>query len=419
MTRLIVYFDEKIVGALSYDKEERLSFQYDNAWLKFEQRFPLSLSLPLSETIHGHLETKSFFENLLPEGEIKETLSAHGKKSIRSDFGLLKEFGGDCAGAFKVLPEKVSLKKSTASKKELTVEKITKYLRENKSLTDVILNKEGGKFSLAGAQDKFAVIFEHNKIYLPMDGSPTTHIIKPHVRYFKATQDSPYNEFFCMKLAALVGLNVPEVDIIEGEYPLYIVERFDRVKKAKKVSRIHQQDFCQAQGVTSLKKYEVDGGPSFKANYHLLKNHSLNPIPDLNQLIKWLFFNLMIGNNDSHSKNLALVQKDEGLRLAPFYDLLSTSIYKELRDQKFSFFIGGQSEWHKLKRKHFDLLSKDLELKEDVILKIGLKLSSEVIKQLPKLIQEFDQRFQGPLTSKALEAEILKRVSFFSAIFKL
>lgn len=138
--------------------------------------------------------------------------------------------------------------------KELKLDFINKYLDEKKSLTDVILNKEGGKFSLAGAQDKFAVIFEKNKIYLPLDGSPTTHIIKPHVRYLNSTQDTPYNEYLCMKLATAVGLNTPAVDIIVGEYPLFIVERFDRIQTKTGISRIHQQDFCQAHGITSLKK---------------------------------------------------------------------------------------------------------------------------------------------------------------------
>ena len=72
----------------------------------------------------------------------------------------------------------------------------------------------------------------------------------------KPTKDSPYNEYFCMKLAGVVGLKVPDVDIIEGEYPLYIVRRFDRIEVDGVVKRIHQQDFCQARGITSAKKYE-------------------------------------------------------------------------------------------------------------------------------------------------------------------
>jgi serine/threonine-protein kinase HipA len=418
MSKLVVSFQEKIVGHLEFDKEERLSFNYDSSWLSFQGRFPLSIALPLGDKTFGHLETKSFFENLLPEGEIKDLLEAHGKSSIKSEFGFLQEFGGDCAGAFKILPEQVKVSKLTKPRKELKFDVIYRYLKDKKSLTDVILNKEGGKFSLAGAQDKFAVIFEKNTIYLPLDGSPTTHIIKPHVRYFNSTQDTPYNEYLCMKLAAAVGLNVPSVDIIEGEYPLFIVERFDRIQLRTGISRLHQQDFCQAQGITSLKKYESDGGPSFADNYNLVKAHSSAPIPDLNQLLKWLIFNLVIGNNDSHSKNLAFLQTGDGIRLAPFYDLLSTSVYKEI-GQNFAFKIGGQSLWFKLKKRLFDKLSSELDLRDDVIPKLASKILQDMQKHYPKLLEEFNQRFPDVKTGKVLEKEILKRVVFFKKIFTL
>nr|MBA2406216.1 HipA N-terminal domain-containing protein [Bdellovibrionales bacterium] len=127
MSKLIVYYQEKIVGHLIFDKEERLSFQYDKTWLAFKDRFPLSLTLALQKKMHGHLETKSFFENLLPEGEIKDLLEAHGKSSIKSEFGFLQEFGGDCAGAFKVMPEKVKISKILPPTKELKLNVIYKY----------------------------------------------------------------------------------------------------------------------------------------------------------------------------------------------------------------------------------------------------------------------------------------------------
>jgi serine/threonine-protein kinase HipA len=415
VSKLIVYYQEKVVGSLIFDEEERLSFQYDEIWLSFKDRFPLSLPLTLLDKMYGHLETKSFFENLLPEGEIKNLLEAHGKSSIKSEFGFLQEFGGDCAGAFKVLPEKEKTGKAKTARKELKLNVIYNYLREKKSLTDVILNKEGGKFSLAGAQDKFAVTFEKNKIYLPLDGRPTTHIIKPHVRYFNSTHDTPYNEYFCMKLAGDIGLNTPKVNIIEGEYPLFIVERFDRIKGRTEISRIHQQDFCQAHGITSLKKYESDGGPTFATNYNLVKANSIAPIPDLNQLLKWLIYNLVIGNNDSHSKNLAFLQTQEGIRLAPFYDLLSTSVYKEI-GQNFAFKIGGQSLWFKLKRRLFDKLSAELGLKEDVFPKLALRLLGEINNKLPKHVQEFNERFPDVKTATTLEKEIRRRVTFFQKI---
>jgi serine/threonine-protein kinase HipA len=221
-----------------------------------------------------------------------------------------------------------------------------------------------------------------------------------------------------MKLAAAVGLNVPGVDIIEGEFPLFIVERFDRILTKTGVSRIHQQDFCQAQGITSLKKYESDGGPSFADNYNLVKAYSSAPIPDLNQLLKWLIFNLVIGNNDSHSKNLAFLKTGEGIRLAPFYDLLSTSVYKEI-GLNFAFKIGGQNLWFKLKKRLFYKLSAELGLKEDVLPKLALKLLSDIEKMLPKNTREFNEHFSEVKTAATLEKEIKKRITFFQKIFAI
>ncbi len=417
MSKLVVYYQEKVVGALEFDRDERLSFRYDKSWLTFKDRFPLAIALALDDKVYGHLDTKAFFENLLPEGEIKELLESHGKYSIKSEFGFLQEFGGDCAGAFNVLPEQIKTPKTVKPRKELKFDLITKYLDQKKSLTDAILNQEGGKFSLAGAQDKFTVILEKNKIYLPLDGSPTTHIIKPRVRHFNSTQDTPYNEYLCMKLAAAVGLNTPAVDIIEGKYPLFVVERFDRRQTRAGVLRIHQQDFCQAQGITSLKKYESDGGPTFADNYFLVKAHSSAPIPDLNQLLKWLVFNLIIGNNDSHSKNLAFLQSKDGIRLAPFYDLLSTSIYKDI-GKNFAFKIGVQSFWFKLNKRHFDKLSGQVELRDDIIPKIATKLLLEIEKHYSPLLEGFTERFSGVKTGQILQQEIQKRVGYFRKIFE-
>ncbi|MEI8024925.1 MAG: type II toxin-antitoxin system HipA family toxin [Pseudomonadota bacterium] len=417
MNKLIVYCEELEVGALIFDGDERLSFEYDTSWLKHPSRFPLSIAMPLSEKPFGHLVTKSFFENLLPEGNIRALTQEHGKNSIQTEFGFLKEFGGDCAGAFKIRPEKISFSKSKLTRKELNLSTIYGYLKDKKSLADEILNHEGGKFSLAGAQDKFAIIYEQKKIYLPLDGTPTTHIIKPAVRNFKSTHDTPYNEYFCMKLANAVGLHVPHVDIIEGEFPLFITQRFDRfIDKKGKVCRIHQQDFCQAQGFTSLKKYETEGGPTFKDNYELIKSYSASPIPDLNQLLKWLLFNLVIGNNDSHSKNLAFLQTTNGIRLAPFYDILSTSIYKEV-GQRFSFKIGGQNLWFKLKTRTFQKFSLDLGLNDDFLAKQAKNLFSALDQRLPIEIQDFKERFPEQMTSKVLEEEIKKRMNFFHEVF--
>ncbi len=271
---------------------------------------------------------------------------------------------------------------------------------------------------MAGAQDKIPVIIDDNKVFIPLGNLPTTDIIKPRVRYFNSTIDSPYNEYFCMKLAGVAGLNVPVVDIIEGEYPLYIIRRFDRIEVDGVIKRIHQQDFCQARGITSAKKYESDGGPSFASNFKLVKNISVAPIPDLNQLLTWFWFNLVIGNNDCHSKNLAFLQTSNGLRLSPFYDLLSTTIYKEIT-AKFSYGIGRQVLWYKLSDKNLAILAKEIGISEVAIKNPASKLFKELNKHLEASVQEFESRFTGVKTARTIEKEIKKRMRYFKDKFSI
>jgi serine/threonine-protein kinase HipA len=221
-----------------------------------------------------------------------------------------------------------------------------------------------------------------------------------------------------MKLARVVGLNVPDVDIIEGEYPLYIVRRFDRIEVDGGIKRIHQQDFCQARGITSAKKYESDGGLTFASNFALVRDVSVAPIPDLNQLLTWFWFNLVIGNNDCHSKNLAFLQTPTGLRLSPFYDLLSTTIYKEITS-KFSYGIGKLMLWHKLSDKNLAMLAKEIGISDLAIKNPANKLFKELDKHLETSVQEFETRFASVNTARIIEKEIKKRMRYFRDKFSL
>lgn len=407
---LNVFYNSKKVGTLHEDSEERLSFNYSKEWLENENAFSLSFALKLTAETYSHLVTKSFFENLLPEGDVKKNLENTNKKNISDEFSFLREYGIDCAGAFIVTENDHLTIERPFKSKEISLHAIYDYLKNKQSLTSAMINNEGGRFSLAGAQDKFPIIYKNKKIFLPLNGEPTTHILKPYVLYHKDTLDSPYNEYFCMKLAKTVGLNIPNVTLIEGPYPLYLVERFDRAIVNSEVVRIHQQDFCQAQGITSRKKYEEDGGPTLPQNYGLIKRSSSLPIKDLSQFISWIWFNLLIGNNDCHSKNLSFIQSEDGIRLSPFYDLLSTVIYKDL-SKKFSYRIGGNWMWHDLKQKNFELLADLFEIDVSFFLKKGKALINTTESKLAKEVNAFEAKFENIDTAQKIKTEIHKRIN--------
>ena len=142
------------------------------------------------------------------------------------------------------------------------------------------------------------------------------------------------------------SFNVPSVHVIDGVHPLFVVERYDRHLVGTVMRRIHQQDFCQALGILSSEKYESDGGPSFETDFKLMIDNvsAKKRVESTFRLIDWLCFNLLIGNNDSHSKNISFLMIDGKYELSPFYDLISTAIYPTL-DAKFSFKIGGVSSF--------------------------------------------------------------------------
>jgi len=407
---LNLYFGNELVGVLSEDTEERLSFTYSDIWLESEDSFSISINLPMDKKKYGHIQTKAFFENLLPEGEVKKAVESLSQRNVTDEFHFLKEYGADCAGAFTLSPFDLEELDKDLKSKEISFDKIYEYLRDKRPLTGTIITEEGGKFSLAGAQDKFPVIYKNKKLFIPLNGEPTTHILKPYVRYHRDTEDTPYNEHFCMQLAKTIGLNVPKTILIEGEFPLYLVERYDRKISSNKTIRIHQEDFCQAQGLTSRKKYEEDGGPKLFNNYQLIKLNSAVPLKDLSQFLKWFWFNLLIGNNDCHSKNLSFLHTDGGIRLSPFYDLLCTSIYKGLTP-KFSYRIGGQLYWYKLKQRNFTNLANEIGIKDALLFKEGKIVIELISKKIDDLVQEFEISFSEIETASLIKEEFNKRAN--------
>lgn len=364
MKSLYVFYENQRVGIFSRDDNLISSFSYDERWQNSTNSFPLSLAMPLSEQTFGNKITLSFFENLLPEGDVRDVLERD--HNIHGSFEFLEHFGQDCAGAITITAdENFAYQPNDFQLKKLDIEDIYNALSKKKSVAEMVSQMEPGYLSLAGAQDKFAAIIKEGTIYIPTNGAPTTHIIKtPILRH--SIKESVYNEFYCMELARAIGLNVASCDILDGTYPLFITERYDRIKdKQDVVHRLHQQDFCQAQGIVSETKYEFKGGPSIKNNYQLVLNHvtATKRITALQDFLSWICFNLLIGNNDTHSKNISLLLVNHHNELAPFYDLLCTSIYKSLHTA-FSFKIGDRHTFAKMGLNQFTLLEEELGLKK-------------------------------------------------------
>ena len=190
-----------------------------------------------------------------------------------------------------------------------------------------------------------------------------------------------------MKLAQACQLPTAPVEYLPTVQSC-LVERFDRVKDgAGNLKRLYQADLCQLLDKPSGVKYENDGGPSFKDCYDLVRNRSAVPLTDCHNMVRWLFFNLMVGNNDSHAKNLSMLYANGKLRLAPFYDLMCTKVYSGL-SINFSFKIGQHFEPGNIHHHDVCELADSVGANRRVILRLALDIADQIEKNLPHMVQE-------------------------------
>lgn len=410
MNTLFVFFENNVVGKLIKNNEGVLSFQYSSSWLDNRQAFPISLSMPLQKESFKNLLTKSFFENLMPEGDV---LHDFEKQHTSVDvFDFMQNYGQDCAGALTLHQQDRISPASPKPAKEISLDTIYSALENHQSIASEIANQNPGYLSIAGAQDKFPCIYREKKLFLPADHSPTTHIVKAPIWRFGVTE-SVFNEYFCMQLAKRVGLTVSSCHIFEGKYPLFISERYDRQQnKDQTYFRLHQEDLCQAQGILAQHKYENKGGPSIFDNYQILKKY-INPYDKfsaLEQYLMWIMFNLIIGNNDSHSKNISiLLNTDQAYVLAPFYDLLSTAVYPKLVSN-FSFNIGGRDEFSKIGKNQLLVQEKALGLSQGVLLETLEKTATSIQDELPMLLKEAQHQWPKVKVFNKISNLIQKRI---------
>lgn len=358
-----VYYERQTVGHLEQLADETYRFRYAKDWLTNKGSFPLSIALPLQEGEYDHRVTLSFFENLLPEESVQDSLARRHR--IASPFQFLQKFGKDCAGAIAISEQPPGSPAPGQGDTLIDAKLLETALDEHRSIATVISETEPGYLSLAGAQDKFAAIYRDGQFYLPLEGEPTTHIVKPAIAR-EAIKGSVYNEVFVMRLAAAVGLTVPRCDIhYIRKHPLYVIERYDRNRLPDgRAQRLHQEDFCQAQGLRSSQKYESAGGPTLVDHFNMIKKHShpTTRVRDLEDVLRWLAFNLFVGNNDCHAKNLSFLHKDSKTSLAPFYDLLCTAIYPHLV-RSFTYAIGDAVDFNQMGKNRIAAFEQQLGVK--------------------------------------------------------
>jgi serine/threonine-protein kinase HipA len=336
---LIVYLNAERVGTLEQDDSGLMQFSYNQAWLEKPGAMPLSRSLPLQSEVFSGKKARPFFAGILPEERPREKIAEILGISDTNDFAMLERIGGECAGAVSLLSEGVApTDPKNARHRELTEPELLQLIAElpNRPL---MVGTNGLRLSLAGAQDKMPVIVHNNRICLPLDGTPSTHILKPEPDRFPGLAA---NEIFCMTLAQAVGLNTPNTEYrLIGKKSCILVQRYDRATDEDgSTTRLHQEDFCQALGFPPERKYQSEGGPTLSDCISLLRDWSTTPVLDIPSFINGLIFNVLIGNADAHGKNYSLLYSGGERRLSPYYDLVSTLAWPGL-SKNLAMKIGG------------------------------------------------------------------------------
>lgn len=324
MTRqLWAYINNTLVGILR-DVNGLWSFQYADDWLTNPYRFALSPHLPLQTEPHidgGSLRhVQWYFDNLLPEEGQRTLLATDAKVDVADALGLLAFYGAESAGSLTLLTSEMS-GQNEGDLKALPDDDVSARIR---NLPSVPLTHAAPKrMSLAGAQHKLAVVMDGEQLFEPYGAQPSTHILKPD-HPGDAYPHSVINEWFTMRLAARSGLRVPKVYRRYVPEPLYIIERFDRLKDRDNWQRRHAIDACQLLGLNHSFKY-VQGTVEALAR---LAQKCRSSAVSRTRLYQWLVFNVLVGNSDAHLKNISFLVSHSGIELAPHYDLLSAACYE-------------------------------------------------------------------------------------------
>jgi serine/threonine-protein kinase HipA len=330
---LNIFINNRLAGRLLKQSSGAIEFRYDQSWLDWEHGFPISLSLPLRESPYTGDSVIAVFDNLLPDNAAVRRRVAERTGAQGSDaYSLLERIGRDCVGAMQFLPDDVALDGIQPVDGEPISDAGIEQMLANLAQAPLGIDMEHAfRISVAGAQEKTALLFHGGEWLRPLGTTPTTHILKPQLGEIPTAfgmidmADSVENEHYCLKLLEGFGLPVAKTQIATfGARKVLAVERFDRRwRSPTELLRLPQEDFCQALGIPSARKYQSHGGPDAVAILKLLGS-SDNPLEDQTAFLKSQIIFWLIGATDGHAKNFSVFLRPGGrFGLTPLYDVLT------------------------------------------------------------------------------------------------
>lgn len=410
---LDIWVNGQRVGQWRLPARGPMELQYDPAWVSSPEGRPLSLSLPFNL---DNLPLKGerigfYFDNLLPDSEaIRRRLQSRFHTRARDAFDLLEAIGRDCVGAVQLLPEGQAPENVFSIEAEpLDDAALERLLRAAVSspLPGQTLETDDFRISLAGAQEKTALLWHEGRWCRPRCATPTTHIFKFPLGLVGHRQadmrTSVENEWLCTRILANYGQPVAPCEIRHfGEQKVLVVERFDRRLHSSGAYwlRLPQEDFCQATGTPASLKYESDGGPGLIPIARILQG-SQNRDEDLATLMRAQLLFWMLAATDGHAKNFSLSLLPGGrYRLTPLYDVLSAwplvgggPGQLDRRELKLAMALRGKNShyrWQDIQRRHFNATARLCGLGPDME-----TIITETLERTPAVIEEVANQLPG------------------------
>jgi serine/threonine-protein kinase HipA len=322
--------------------------------------------------------------NLLPEGEPLRAMTRALGTAPEDTLGLIAQTGNDLAGALSIAPQQP---RGTPGYRPIADVDALERIIEELPARPFLVGEDGVSMSLAGAQEKLPVAVINGQIAVPINGAPSTHIVKPDNPRLPG---SVRNEALCMVLARRIGLNVAPVTIgVAGKRSYLLVDRHDRMGTGKDVRRLHQEDFCQALGRRPAAKYEFNGtdtrGPSMADLFGIVRQHMT--ARDITRLLDAAIFNIAIGNVDSHAKNCSILLGPGAPRLAPLYDLVSGLAWANIT-RNHAQAIGGQRRGRHIDGRHWRRMAEAAGLAARGTIQRVEQVTARLLRELPGAVEE-------------------------------
>lgn len=393
-----------------------VGFTYDPSY-RAARTPALSVSMPKSRPRHGANIAGRWIDNLLPDNDaVRERWARHFGEGRADAFNLLRHMGADCAGAVQILPVDTSPDTDTGAE-SVDEDMIEKRLRElRRDPAEWNFADRGGRWSLGGAQGKFALAqLPDGSWETPTGRAASTHIFKVGVTAFS---DGDAVEYTTMRAAEILGLPVAGTTLRRfGDETALISRRFDRhVDADGLVHRLHQEDMCQAHGLSRALKYESDGGPSVSSISDLMR-HAVDP-RDLSAsrtlLAQALIYNWLTVGTDAHAKNYALLHFGSRIRLAPLYDMAGAALVYDPDEVyyrgKLAMKMGGRYRIRDIVQRHLARAAESVGVDQNWMCETANRYAEQIPGAVAQAIDESDGLVPAKLAT-AMKARVKQRVA--------